>query len=220
MKTRMHRMGCDRRPALPITRCPAAVFTGLMLLLISTGCSPNPEINRHQAGRSFTIYADVPTPSRPASSLIQHESLEINGVNTPITRFHFPPDAVAAMTAMTQVVPITRDHRLNGIRFQIRSLNGPGVLKALIMSSGNESANFEYPELIRLRPATWKTVVLSHHDFTDTRSRLGRMQDSFLPGEWESIQLLLIPFQETGREQVYEWGPLEAVRQTRRYRFH
>lgn len=204
-------MGCSSRLL--------ALFLAGGLFLVA-GCVQDSDINQYLPGRHYTFYTNAESESPRIPSLVTPIHREIDGEVVPATRFRFPPESLEWMTAMTQKIPVHRDHRLTGIRFPIRSLTGPCTLRAVIMPVSDDPTNYICDNPVRLTSSGWQTAVLNLSEFSDTRSRMGVMQDVFFPGEWDSIKLLLIPGENTGEEQVFEWGPLEAVRHTRRYRFH
>ena len=211
-------MRTSRRP----TACSRqfGFVTGAILCVLLAGCGPAADVNRYQPDRTSIYYTNAEVSDIPAPRITAGNPREIDGKTVPVTRCMFSAESVALNVAMSQKIPVRRDHRLTGFRFPIRCLDGPGVLKPLIVSPGSDKTNYLSDDIIHLTPSVWKTVVLNFSGFTDSRTGLNTLQDTFFPGEWDTVLLLLIPWEENGREQIYEWGPLEGIRQTRRYRFH
>ncbi|MBN1296067.1 hypothetical protein JXA80_04755 [bacterium] len=203
-----------------VGRLSPGIRVGIMAILCIIGCGDAGVFTHSSMNRFFFFYGSSPGDDPVSLPVITQEKQVIDLQPMTVTRFRFPPASVASIGAMAQELEIDWNHRLSGIRFPLRSLSGPGTIKAVLMGRGNARANFENPELIHLPHSAWSTVMLTFSDFTDTRSRLGRDVDRFHPGDWDTIVLLLIPIEDTGSDQVFEWGPADAVLQNHRYRFH
>jgi len=213
-------MRLNNRPAHKRSIVISVRFALCVFFVFSlVSCGRSDDLNRNMNQREFIIYADLVTEDLPESSHILMTNTDLQGEKLPITRFIFTADDISRAVGMAQILELNHNSRILYIRFQIHSLSGNCSLIPVLMSVSGKTTNYVLDKQLHINDSGWKEFILTLHDFTDTRSRMHRDMDAFYPGDWESIKLCLIPYTDTEKDLVIEWGPVEAVYQNHRYRF-
>ncbi|MCD4655345.1 hypothetical protein K8T06_15600 [bacterium] len=194
-----------------------AVLVGLSVL---SACSNSNDINRFMDQRKFVVYADQVTIDDPDPSQIHKGKAQINDMDIPVTSYVFTSEDIARSAGMAQLLDIHHNTRLLGIRFSIRSLSGNCSLIPVLASAQSSPNNWVRNKHLQLETSSWKQVVLTFRDFTDTRSQMYLDVDTFQPGNWNFVNLFLLPYGDTKKDMAIEWGPVEPVYQNHRYRFY
>ena len=99
--------------------------------------------------------------------LLKFQSESIGDRMMPFTRTPVNSEFVTHSITIVQPVHLNRNHRLSGVSFSIRSLNGSCDLQPILMPDKAPFAFYIHPKKIRIKQGSWNHIELDFKDFTN-----------------------------------------------------